>query len=158
MNVCMMAVELKWWRAGFVKVTDGAWSRASEEDYRLKGWGTPCMQMSSLIHAEASTIEEDVAEESNMALSSVNTMCVRSTIARLQGLDHQTSVLITGALQWDAINPDRHIPKNGFEVMPKRCSVESTPVPMVVVETRMLKIQIDACGTEEAACRGSDQE
>jgi hypothetical protein len=47
MNVCMMAVELKWWRAGFVKVTDGAWSRASEEDYRLKGWVTPCMQMVS---------------------------------------------------------------------------------------------------------------
>ncbi|KAL6920299.1 hypothetical protein FSST1_004325 [Fusarium sambucinum] len=150
MNACMMAVELKWWRAGFVKITDGAWSRASEEDYQLKGWGTPCMKM-------ASVIEEDVAEESNMAISSVNTICVRSTIARLQGLDHQTSALITGALQWDAINPGRHIPKSGFEVTPKSCSVRSMHVAMVVVETRMLNIQIDACGMEEAARRDLDK-
>ncbi|CEI65264.1 hypothetical protein FVEN_g6305 [Fusarium venenatum] len=113
--------------------------------------------MTTLIHAQASVMEEDVAEESNMAISSVNNICVKSTIARLQGLDHQTSALITGALQWDAINPGSHIPKSGFEVTPKRCSVRSMPVAMVVVETRMLNIQIDACGMEEAARRDSDK-
>ncbi|EKJ71254.1 hypothetical protein FPSE_08493 [Fusarium pseudograminearum CS3096] len=101
--------------------------------------------------------EEDVAEELNMAISSVNTICVRSTIARLQGLDHPTSASITGALQWDVMNPGRYNPKSGFEATPKGCSVKSMLVAMLVVKTKTLKIQIDACGTEEATCQDLDQ-
>ncbi|KPA43219.1 hypothetical protein FLAG1_03891 [Fusarium langsethiae] len=113
--------------------------------------------MTSWIHAQASMTEEDVAEELNMVISSVNTICVRSTIARLQGLDHPISALITGALREYAIDPGRHIPKSGFEVMLEGCSVKSMLVAMLIVGTRMLKIQIDACGTEEAACRDLDK-
>ncbi|KAM0386367.1 hypothetical protein ACHAPY_000929 [Fusarium culmorum] len=152
-----MAVELRWW-ADFAKSTDGAWSRALEEGFQLKGWDTLCMEMkTSLIHAQASMTEEDVAEELNMAISSVNTIYVRSTIARLQGLDHPTSVSITGALQWDVMNPGRYNPKSGFEATPMGCSAKSMLVAMLVVKTKMLKIQTDARGTEEATCEDLDQ-
>ncbi|PTD13089.1 hypothetical protein HYE67_009448 [Fusarium culmorum] len=156
-SACMMAVELRWWRADFAKSTDGAWSRALEEGFQLKGWDTLCMEMTSLIHAQASMTEEDVAEELNMAISSVNTIYVRSTIARLQGLDHPTSVSITGALQWDVMNPGRYNPKSGFEATPMGCSAKSMLVAMLVVKTKMLKIQTDARGTEEATCEDLDQ-
>lgn len=43
----MMAVELRWWRVDFAKSTDGAWSRALEEGFQLKGWDTLCMEMVS---------------------------------------------------------------------------------------------------------------
>jgi hypothetical protein len=110
------------------------------------------------MHAQASMTEEDVAEELNMAISSVNTICVRSAIARLQGLDHPTSALITGALQWDAVNLGRHISKSCSKVTPKLCSVRSMLVFMLVVAIRMLKTQIDAHSTEEAAYRDSGKE
>ena len=43
----MMAVKLKWWRVGFVRVTDGVWGPTLGEGYRHKEWDIPCMRMVS---------------------------------------------------------------------------------------------------------------
>nr|CEG04069.1 unnamed protein product [Fusarium clavum] len=158
MSVCMMAVELKWWRVGSARVTDGVWGPTLGEDYRHKEWAIPCMRIISSMHVRALVTEEDVAEEPNKAVISVNTIFVKSTVARLQGLDHPTSALITGALRLDATNPGRHSSMGCFEISLKACSVRSMLVDMLDVTTRLLKIQINVYGMEEAVCLVSDKQ
>ncbi|KAJ4014875.1 hypothetical protein NW766_005192 [Fusarium irregulare] len=158
MSVCMMAVELKWWRVGFVRVTDGVWGPTLGEGYRHKEWDIPCMRMISPMHVRALVTEEDVAEESNKAVVSVNTIFVELTVARLQGLDHPTSVLITGVLQRDATNPGRQSSVGCFEVSLKSCSVRNMLVDMLDATTRLLRIQINAYGTEEAIGPNSNKQ
>ena len=110
------------------------------------------------MHVQALVTEEDVAGESNKAVISVNTIFVKSTVARLQGLDHPTSVSITGALQRDATNPGRQSSMGCFEISLKACSVRNMLVDMLDVTTRLLKVQINAYGMEEASGLVSDKQ
>ena len=110
------------------------------------------------MHVRALVTEEDVAGESNKAVIFVNTIFVESTVARLQGLDHPTFVLIMGALQRDATNPGRQSSMGCFEVSLKACSVRNMLVDMLDATTRLLRIQINAYGTEEAVGLVSDKQ
>ncbi|KAJ4134656.1 hypothetical protein NW768_004252 [Fusarium equiseti] len=114
--------------------------------------------MISPVHAQALVTEGDVAEELNKAVISVNTIFVKFTVARLQGLDHPTSALITGALQRVATNPGRHSSMGYFEVSLKAYFVRSMLVDMLDATARLLKIQINVYGMEEAAGLVSDKQ
>lgn len=110
-----------------------------------------------MTYVQVSATEEDVAEESDKATSSVRAISVSFTTVRHLGLAHRNSASITSASPQNAVDLGRHSSTDWPEGIQTSRSVVNTPVDTLAATIRLLRILIDACPTVEVRCRGLAQ-